>query len=270
MCKLDTNARKTLGKHFTLIELLVVVAIIAILAAILLPVLSNAKDKARNILCVNSIRQICIAFPMYAGDYDGFFPATRDENNAIWPNGAEQKTWVCWVDDYVAESGIETAQDMKDRWFNPAGDAFKGNSVFWGCPAYDNWAREVNEKRSFSAWRTPDQEDYWTKTGYGMNVYYENDETKFSALPFGKWGGIYQGPQKVQKWGETGYRALITEALDFWIQNTTSSDPMAWSQFYYRHRHKKMNTGFVDGHIEGVRGGYPYRIAAFVEGRPID
>ena len=61
-------------RAFTLIELLVVIAIIAILASMLLPALSRAKESGRRISCVNNLRQLDVSARMYVDENDGYYP----------------------------------------------------------------------------------------------------------------------------------------------------------------------------------------------------
>lgn len=71
---INTKSGNRQGAAFTLIELLVVIAIIALLAAILFPVFAQAREKARETVCLSNTRQIGTAVRMYVQDYDETFP----------------------------------------------------------------------------------------------------------------------------------------------------------------------------------------------------
>ena len=103
------------ARAFTLIELLVVVAIIAILAGMLLPALSNAREKARQTSCMSNMRQMGMAFEMYTQDNAGFFPG--------------KQYWKSKLARYVPDAERDESVQPGD----PTYPAFKDVAVFH-CP----------------------------------------------------------------------------------------------------------------------------------------
>jgi prepilin-type N-terminal cleavage/methylation domain-containing protein/prepilin-type processing-associated H-X9-DG protein len=112
------NFRATKG--FTLIELLVVIAIIAILAALLMPVLSSAKAKAKRTTCLNNLKQINLGVHMYAGDNSDILPKTGTGTYILYkevvksyvglhgPSSSRDKVFACPADTYCYDESTPT------------------------------------------------------------------------------------------------------------------------------------------------------------------
>lgn len=124
----EIYAAKRKRKGFTLIELLIVIAIIAILAAILFPAFSRARENARAISCLSNMKQIGLAIQQYNQDYDGYYPFSR----VLLP---AQKNWYDgYLDPYIKGRQIGKCPSAPDNWtigysYNQAFGYFPGGQI---------------------------------------------------------------------------------------------------------------------------------------------
>ncbi|MGC9316529.1 MAG: prepilin-type N-terminal cleavage/methylation domain-containing protein [Armatimonadota bacterium] len=167
-------------RGFTLIELLVVIAIIAILAAILFPVFSRAREKARQSSCLSNVKQITLGCKMYVQDYDEFFPfalASITERQvgtyfAKYYYGDETRTYYpIWVDvimPYVMNEQLFRCPSRASDWIGYGYNVYLGyvgGMPTRSGPLYEGVPLADIEKPAEHAMVIDHQDGYWPSYG---------------------------------------------------------------------------------------------------------
>ena len=225
---------------FTLVELLVVIGVIAVLVALLMPVLSRARENARRIACASNFRQIGLITAMYHNDHKLFFPPVYLDGRITpnWrhnagtdlipyagePNNPKPRIFVC------------PSAEERDPLYgdgDPAGP-FGGPYEYYGGRFSMNWNQHLMALGPDWA-----PQYFWAGLGQGMRVTQVRHPTKtiWSTEGWGRFDGFY-GPYFMA-----------------WYRHGGGPEDLggyAWSDARSEGRSSVVgvNALFVDGHVE--------------------
>ena len=237
-------------RAFTLIELLVVIAIIAILAAILTPVIGKSLRRARSSHCTSNLRQLGVAIRLYATDHSGRYPVGFAHEDSGRPAG-DYTDWTYELNEYLGGPKM-----TNDAWPN----MLHRSSVIV-CP--DSGASD----RSVPLLGYSAHPCILVNPSWGGAPYYPDDGLIFQMfkrpseiilmmdglLPDGATGAnltFIQILNAVDAWGAKSSKAEEPIQLDFAAHNEVGLGESGWP--HWRHD-GAINTLRVDGHVEPLK-----------------
>ena len=225
---------------FTLIELLVVIAIIAILAGMLLPALSKAKQKAQAIQCVSNVRQIVLATKMYTDDNNGKHIVTY-----LYPPYTKGLlTWFQLVQPYLSSTNVLICPARKGKPL----DLEKWDGIPVTAPTVSDYAINHQMCGELSSYV-----DYHHKPEAAV----QNPASTIFITDSGTRGEANKNPAVTPK-SKTKLGAWMLgdiQAGD--CPDCVTGDNPNWCAPHLRHN-ERSNNGFADGHVASMKAFWYY------------
>lgn len=254
------------SRGFTLVELLVVIRVIAVLVAILLPVLNKARRSAQSLSCQSNLRQLLLATTMYANDYNNYLPAYAGASFSY----SDPTAWYVTLGQYIAGADFNPTATIPSTG---APDMSRRFRAIYNCPVAD-----------LSLWQNTQSYPYWWNAlpvTYAIS-YFASDSTPLSspiahnvAYPHWDWYGY----SKCNQWVAPKF-LLFSDSLPQAFYMTAATIPAGYKayspfiavpdnygnwgksvafyhgsgQWFYAFAHSPAlaNAGFLDGHVESL------------------